>query len=37
MQKEKNGREEFKKFNIQAVSEGWFEKFFKLVWDIWLM
>ena len=22
MQKEKNGREEFKKFNIQAVSEG---------------
>ena len=34
MQKEKNGKEEFKDFNIKAVSERWFEKLLKLVWDI---
>ena len=34
MQKEKNGKEEFKEFNIKAVSERWFEKLLKSVWDI---
>ena len=34
MQKEKNDKEEFKEFNIKAVSERWFEKLLKLVWDI---
>ena len=34
MQKEKNGKEEFKEFNIKAVSERWFEKLLKLVLDI---
>ena len=34
MQKEKNGKEDFKEFNIKAVSERWFEKLLKLVWDI---
>ena len=34
MQKEKNGKEEFKDFNIKAVSERWFEKLLKLVWYI---
>ena len=37
MQKEKNGREKFKKPNIEAVSERSFEKLLKLVWDIWFM
>ena len=37
MQKEKNGREEFKELSNEAVSEHWFEKLFKLVWDIWFM
>ena len=35
--KRKNGREEFKGLNIEAVSERWFEKLFELVWDIWFM
>ena len=35
--KKKNGREEFKEFNVEEVSERWFEKLSKLVWDIWFM
>ena len=34
MQKEDNGIEEFKKPNTEAVSDHWFEKLLKLVWDI---
>ena len=37
MKKKKNDREEFKELNIEAVSECWFEKLLKLVWDIWFM
>ena len=33
MQKEENGKEEFKELNIEAVSERCFEKFLKLVED----
>ena len=33
MQQEKNGREEFKELNIEAVSERWFEKVLKLAWS----
>ena len=29
-----NGGEEFKELNFEAVSERWFEKLLKLVWDI---
>ena len=35
--RKKNGREEFKELNIEAVSQRWFEKLLKLVWDIWFM
>ena len=35
--KEKNGREEFEELNFEAVSERWFEKLLKLVWDIWFL
>ena len=34
MQKEKNDREQFEELNIEAVSERWFERLLKLVWDI---
>ena len=37
MQKGKNGREEFKELNVEEVSESWFEKLLKLVWDIWFV
>ena len=35
MQQEKNGREEFKELNTEAVSERWFEKLLKLAWSFW--
>ena len=35
--RKRNGREEFKELNIEAVSQRWFEKLLKLVWDIWFM
>ena len=35
--KQKNGREKFKGFDIEAVSERWFEKLLKLVRDIWFL
>ena len=34
IEKDKNGREEFTELNIEAVSERWFEKLLKLVWNI---
>ena len=35
--KQKNGREKFKEFDIEAVSERWFEKLLKFVRDIWFL
>ena len=35
--KQKNGRETIKEFDIEAVSERWFEKLLKLVRDIWFL
>ena len=35
--KKKNCREKFKGLNMKVVSERWFEKLLKLVWDIWFM
>ena len=35
MQQEKNGREEFKELNIEAVSERWFEELLKLASSFW--
>ena len=37
MQREINGRDKFQELNIEAVSERWFEKLLKLIWDIGLI
>ena len=36
-EKQKNGREKIKEFDIEAVSERRFEKLLKLVRDIWFL